>query len=48
MNVKRAFLKSYISEDVYVYHIEFEDVKHSYHIYKLKTSLYSLKLSHKK
>ena len=44
MDVNTAFLNGMISEKVYVTQPpSFEDLKHPYHVYKLKKSLYGLK-----
>lgn len=44
MDVKSAFLDSYINEEVYVKQpLGFEDFKHPSHVYKLKKALYGLK-----
>jgi len=44
MDVKSAFLKGVISEEVYIKQpLGFEDLKHPDHVYKLKKSLYGLK-----
>ena len=43
MNVKSAFLKGYINEEVYVEQLpSFEDDKKPNHVYKLKKALYGL------
>jgi hypothetical protein len=44
MDVKSAFLKGYINEEVYVEQPPgFEDDKNPNHVYKLKKPLYGLK-----
>ena len=44
MDVKSAFLNSYIKEEVYIEQpLGFEDHKHSDHVFKLSKASYGLK-----